>query len=86
MKTKKQYLEQIRQLKAQSDSRNAWGYKWMNYAHDLSAKLDVALARLETISKCQYYADEMNSNTENKAEKTATIGLRKIARMQERKP
>ncbi len=86
MKTIKQYKQQVKSLKEQYECNNAWGTRWMNYANDLNAKLDAALKRLETISKGHYYTEELSADTENKSEKTAIIGLRKISRMQERKP
>lgn len=68
------------------EEKNAWGTRWQNYAYDLQSKLDVALDRLQTIAEGRYYTNEGNGTESNRDRITAAIGLKRIARMQERKP
>lgn len=62
--------------------------RWMFYANDLADKLEEALERLQMISAGTYYADESTAfeSSDLRAKKTASLGLKKIARMKERKP
>ena len=57
------------------------------HCDDLQAKLKVALDRLEAIASGFHYpSDNITTNdSEKRARKTASIGLMKIAQMQERK-
>lgn len=56
------------------------------YAYDLSAKLEVATKRLETIACGLHYTGEGNDSWGQalRLQNTAAVGLQKISRMQQR--
>ena len=84
LKTILDYRYDLKCAKEYVDSESRRADKWMNFSYDLQAKLDVALDRLETIAEGRHYPIE-SGNAENKDRITAAVGLKKIARMQERK-
>lgn len=89
---KKQTIEDVRQrlkwAKSGEERNQKWGERWRDHAFDIQAKLDLAIERLRIISIGASYPAERGiaDNSEVMLQKTAAIGLAKIARMQERKP
>jgi hypothetical protein len=62
-------------------------HAYKNYSEDLRFKLDEALNRLQMIATNYAYQLEVNATDDAaaRAKVTASMGLKKIARMQERK-
>lgn len=58
------------------------------YSSDLRDKLNEALDRLELIALGRYYLNESDpvDTTSDRAKKTASTGLKRIAGMKERRP
>lgn len=85
-RTVKDYKQSLKYANERAEEKQKWGEKWQNYAWDLQAKLDTALDRLQTIAEGRYYTHESDGSASNKDQITAAIALKKVARMQERKP
>ena len=81
---KKDEIAQLKQKlswsKIDYESEKSRCEKFRQYAYDLEQKLNIALDRLEVIAEGRTYVGE------NTSKETAAIGLKKIARMHERKP
>lgn len=86
-KTQLQKMKQsLKSAKELAEDRYERTEAWRKYAVDLEAKLTCAIERLTTISEGRYYPTESESTSSNKDQATAANGLKRIARMQERKP
>lgn len=85
-RTIKDYRTSLKYANERVESKEQEKTKWQLYAWDLEAKLDVTLDRLQTIAEGRYYTGECEATSSDRNRITAAVGLRKVARMRERKP
>lgn len=82
----KKLKEEIKLLKEINAVEEHRANAQAQYSSDLSAKLDEALERLSMIARKRYYPAECNQGNSDIGASTAANGIKKIARMRERKP